>query len=193
MKLKKPSFIPESEFHIKESKKGVQQSNVQNNAQKTETANSKKDIKTETVSNSNYVNKTNLASRERERKDETRIKSRNSVEIIEVNDKKKDIKSDQQTKNESKARKVANDEKVNNNSDKNNRNESRASSTSSLSPRRTNEHRIKEEVTESDKGLIYIFKEFNELIIFFCFQKEIIRREKSIQRFAFLKFLFHLS
>jgi hypothetical protein len=167
LKLKKPSFIPESEFHIKESKKGAQQSNVQNNAQKTEAANSKKDIKTETVSNSNYVNKTNLVSRDRDRKDETRIKSRNSVETIEVNDKKKDIKSDQQIKNESKARKVANDEKVNNNSDKNNRNESRASSTSSLSPRRTNEHRIKEEVIESDKGLIFIFfKEFNELIIF---------------------------
>ena len=135
LKARKSSFIPESEFHIKENKKTGPQTNSQNGSQKIEISNGiKKEIKTEPVVNS--INE----------KESSKPKN---VESKESNDKKKDVKKD--NKSETKVRKSANEDKVNNSLEKNNRNESRSSSVSSLSPRR-NDHRNKDDVYESDKG-----------------------------------------
>ncbi|XP_054160183.1 THO complex subunit 2-like [Oppia nitens] len=124
LKSKKSTFIPESEFHIKETKK-VPQNSTQNNV-KTE-INSNINIKKEPKEVNNIEKET--------------IKSKNSIDSKEVNDKRKESKKEV-IKMESKNKKISNEEK--NNTEKNHRNDSRSSSVSSLSPRRT-EHRIKEE------------------------------------------------
>lgn len=136
LKARKTSFIPESEFHIKENKKTGPQTNPQTGSQKIEVTNGiKKEIKTEPIVNS--IN------------DKETPKSKN-VDNKELNDKKKENKKE--NKSETKVRKTTTDDKVNNSFEKGARNpESRSPSVSSLSPRRTNDHR-KDDFYESDKG-----------------------------------------
>ena len=109
---------------------------VQNNAQKVEINNNAiKKEKIETIVNN---------------VDKDVLKSKNGIDSKETNEKKKEIKKE--NPKEAKNRKtVTNEDKLNNNVEKNNRNESRSSSVSSLSPRRTTEHRNKDDVNESDK------------------------------------------
>lgn len=130
LKAKKTSFIPESEFHIKETKKGIPQNSAQNSVPKVE-------IKKERIeSMTNNIEKES---------NKTKNSSESSTEKRKEN--KKEVKSD------SKVRKSTNDEK--NTIEKNATNESRSSSVSSLSPRRTNDHKSKDDLNDSDKGITF--------------------------------------
>ena len=137
LKLKKSTFIPESEFHLKDNKRGQQtsQQNVTNN--KSELLNSKKETKIEAVANSTPPNRS-PAQVSKERSKEKSTKNSESNEA----DKKKEARND--TKGESRSKKNEKEEKL---SLLVSKVDQRAS------PRRNAEHRNKDEV-DHDKGLL---------------------------------------
>ncbi|RWS26655.1 THO complex subunit 2-like isoform X1 [Leptotrombidium deliense] len=139
LKLKKSSFVPESEFHLKEGKKGANQTNV-TKAEKKETIKSSESLVNNSISKS-------PPAKEKRESSKTKNESTNDVS---VNDKKKESKSNDST------RTTKREEKINKGSDRvgnaivNNKSDSKSST--AMSPRKSEYRgRSVEPTVESDR------------------------------------------